>query len=267
VRPFALNIIAAAHPKSDASQAMRTLSGVGFEAPRMPTSIDIHARLRLILRGLAALSGLALAGLALAASAVFASPASAMTFEQISGPADCAERACILASGLIDADAPGDFERFVKLRRLQPGALVVLNSEGGVLMDGLTLGALIREARFSTTVQSGGDCASACAFTFLGGVQRSVGHGARVGLHQIYSNPQARDAISVADAQILMSRVAAHIERMGGGMDMLIAILRTPPQSIHWLSAAELSRMGVTTGASDVVANPPPAAALVRGTG
>jgi hypothetical protein len=144
---------------------------------------------------------------------------------------------------------------------------VVLNSEGGGLIDGLSLGGLIREAGFSTTVQSGGDCASACAFTFLGGVQRSVGQGARVGLHQIYSNPQARDAISVADAQILMSRVAAHIERMGGGMDMLIAILRTPPQSIHWLSPAELSSMGVTTGASDAAPQPPRAVALVQGTG
>jgi hypothetical protein len=48
---------------------------------------------------------------------------------------------------------------------------------------------------------------------------------------------------------------------------MLIAILRTPPKSIHWLSPAELSSMGVITGASNVVLKAPPAVALVQGTG
>jgi hypothetical protein len=206
--------------------------------------------------------GMIVAAIALAAAVLaFAAPASAMTFEQITGPTDCAQRACILASGMIDAQTPGDFNRFVKDHHVASGALVVLNSEGGVLLYGLSLGDLIRKDGLSTTVQAfdhaagrfeaGGECASACAFTFLGGVQRSVGQGARVGVHQIYSDPQARDALSVADAQYLTSLVAMHIQRMGAAMDMLILTLRTPPQNIHWLSSAELIHMAVTTASAD----------------
>jgi hypothetical protein len=201
---------------------------------------------RLFVRPLLAAFGLA------AILLTFATPAAAMTFEMITGASACGGKTCILASGLIDKDSVGQFQAFTKKHQVAPGAVVALNSEGGVLLYGLALGDQIRKAGFSTTLQDSAsgqpsECASACVFTFMGGVERTVGKGARVGVHQIYSDTQARDSLSVSDAQYLTSLVALHIDRMGGRLGILILALRTSPDAIHWFSASELSGLSVTT--------------------
>jgi len=185
-----------------------------------------------------------------------ATPADAMTFQQVSGPVECAKRDCILASGLVDGQTQGAFRELVRSRHIAPGALVILDSEGGVLLYALRVGEDIRKAGFSTVV--GGvdglsgeirpaECASACAFMFLGGVERAVAIGSKVGVHQIYANLQARDGLSVGDVQYLTSLCAMHIDSMGGGVGILVEALRTPPQGVHWFSTEELSRLAVVT--------------------
>ena len=89
-------------------------------------------------------------------------------------------------------------------------------------------------------------------FAFLGGVRRDVAPGSRVGVHQIYGNVQARDGVSVGDVQLLTSLTAMHIDNMGGGIGILIEALRTPPETVHWFSGAELSRLAVVTRRSDL---------------
>jgi hypothetical protein len=202
---------------------------------------------RLIVRPLLAAFGFA------AILMSFATPAAAMTFEMITGASSCGGKTCILASGLIDKDSVGQFQAFAKKHQIEPGAVVALNSEGGVLLYGLALGDQIRKAGLSTTLQDSAsgqpptECASACVFTFMGGVERTVGKGARVGVHQIYSDTQARDSLSVSDAQYLTSLVALHIDKMGGRLGILILALRTSPDAVHWFSASELSGLSVTT--------------------
>ncbi|MDB5459336.1 MAG: hypothetical protein JWO72_1077 [Caulobacteraceae bacterium] len=223
--------------------------------------------MRLSLRGgrniLERFAGAAGAAVLASALAVFSSPAAAMTFQESPASDACGSRPCILASGLIDKHSVGEFDAFVRKNKPAPGATVALNSEGGVLIFGLELGQHIRQNGFSTTVPGSGfapdapppgECASACVFTFMGGVQRSVGKGARVGVHQIYSDTQARDSLSVSDAQYLTSLVALQIDRMGGRLGILILALRTSPNNIHWFSATELSGLGVVTAARYVVA-------------
>jgi hypothetical protein len=84
---------------------------------------------------------------------------------------------------------------------------------------------------------------------FLGGVERTVYDGSRVGVHQIYANLQARDALSVGDVQFLTSLCAMHIDHMGGGVGILVEALRTPPEAVHWFSAEEMARLQLVTPA------------------
>ena len=60
---------------------------------------------------------------------------------------------------------------------------VFLKSEGGSLLEGIALGKVIRNLGFDTTIgyldnyrnsQYSGMCASACAYTFAGGVARYI---------------------------------------------------------------------------------------------
>lgn len=182
--------------------------------------------------------------------------AEAMTFETVSGPAECAGHACVLASGAIDGHTSRDFEAFLKERKIARGGVVVLNSEGGDLMESLKLGNEIREAGLATTVREydkgsgqfrdGGACASACTYAFLGGVERSVGKGARIGVHQIYTAGDTW-ALSAQDGLELMSLVAVHVRRMCGDLDLLIPAMKTRPGDMHWLSPGELTRYAVVT--------------------
>lgn len=191
---------------------------------------------------------------------VSSSPAAAMTFKRVTGGEACAERACILASGEIQEDTGKAFRTFLRRERIAPGALVILDSQGGDVLQALVMGGEIRKAGLSTRVEagtfgsdavSGGACASACAYVFLGGVTRSVTEGARLGVHQIFGRYRE---LSGEDSQMLMALIAVHIQRCGGSMDLMISALRTPPEKMHWLSPSELSRFGVVTG-GDAFAN------------
>lgn len=85
----------------------------------------------------------------------------------------------------------GDFERFkavVERNRFKIGAVVLLDSPGGVAADGFAIGDLIREKRYPTIAAGG--CYSACALIFLGGSERYFAEGADervfVAFHGLY---------------------------------------------------------------------------------
>jgi hypothetical protein len=192
-----------------------------------------------------------------------AQPASAMTFKKVTSGHGCAERTCVIANGEIDDSTERDFTAFVRDQKIPRGAVVVLDSHGGNVVTALALGGRIRKGGFATSVQSfnaakgefvdGGECASACAYVFLSGVERDVGKGARVGLHQMFS-ADSRDPISVGDVQWFTNLLLAHVDRMGGRSGIVTLALRTPPQSMHWLSKSELNRLNMVTPAAVTVA-------------
>jgi hypothetical protein len=189
-----------------------------------------------------------------------AAPASAMTFTVTTAPAACKPEGCIIATGDIDGDSGKDLARFVKANKVQRGAVVVMQSDGGNLLGGLALGTAIRQAGFATTVAkyddqtghftAGGACASACAYAFLGGLQRSVGEGSRLGVHQVCGPPGKPWELSAQDSQWLMAMVAVYLNQMGVSMDVMILALRTSPTDMHWLSPVELAQYSVTNRAN-----------------
>jgi hypothetical protein len=187
----------------------------------------------------------------------FAPSAAAMTFEMAPAQGGCVARVCVLATGEIGPSSAAEFQAFVRKQKVPRGAVVVLNSQGGDVLAALALGGQIRNAGLATAVQAydraaarfvhGGDCASACAFVFIGGVERTVADGARVGVHQMYPRVRMADDDTISDMQFLTALVALHIDRMGAGTGMLVLALRTSRQDMRWLSAAELGRFGVIT--------------------
>jgi len=198
------------------------------------------------------------AALVVIAALVFtAFPAAAMTFEKITGPAECAARACVVASGEIDGRDAQDFQRFARANDIGPGDLVALDSGGGNLVGSLALGAAFRKAGLATTVRSydrasggfrdTGSCASACVYAFLGGVERSVAPHARLGVHQVAAATDETWTLSASDGQWLMSLAAVHLGRMGAKLELLTLALRTRPNDMRWLSDEELVRYDVVT--------------------
>src|SRR5262245_65171792 len=95
--------------------------------------------------------------------------------------------ALVYLDGRIDAGAPDRLAR--TLSGIKGAAAVWLNSPGGNLFAGMQLGRIIREHGASTYIIDSrallpGECYSACALAFLGGVHRFIDHGARYGVHR-----------------------------------------------------------------------------------
>ncbi|WP_395672059.1 hypothetical protein [Phenylobacterium sp.] len=177
---------------------------------------------------------------------------------------DCDRAECIVASGVIGPDTAREFRAFLKREAILPGASVVFDSKGGNLAQGLKLGLHIRRAGFSTTIQRydqsrgvfvrGGECASACAYAFLGGTRRTVPAGSRVGVHQfsITTTPIAWNGAS--EIQTTTATVISYLNLVGASPQLAASALKTPPDRVLWLSARELSRLHVVTGEGETTA-------------
>lgn len=86
------------------------------------------------------------------------------------------------------AIAEGDAARFERvLRQSQPVSEVLLDSRGGLVIEGLAMGRAIRRAGLSTRIPKGARCASSCADIFMGGIARRVDEGGRYGIHMATS--------------------------------------------------------------------------------
>lgn len=195
---------------------------------------------------------------------------SSMRFEWRSEqPADLCGKTCrtwISAVGPVTERTPGDFAAFAAEKDVR-GATLVLDSEGGSVVDTLALGRALRALDLTTTVGAtvigtapdGGTttrlspaaaCELMCAFVLLAGTHRYVPPQARILVHQIWlakkrERPEA--ASYTADEIVLVERdigsLARYTIEMGGGIELLETALRVPPwQPLHQLSGDEIAR-------------------------
>jgi ATP-dependent protease ClpP protease subunit len=225
--------------------------------------------IRILLGGLV----LALTGLTALAGTDSSNDPSTMRFQWRSdGPADLCGKTCrvwISAVGPITERTPKDFAAFAVDRDVH-GAVLVLDSEGGSVVDTLELGRQLRRLDITTTVgktttAAGGrgrttispsaSCESMCAFVLLAGAHRYVPAEARVLVHQIWlarkrERPEA--ASYAADEIVLVERDIGSLARftieMGGNIELLETALKVPPwQPLYRLSRDEILRMGLNT--------------------
>jgi hypothetical protein len=215
--------------------------------------------------------------------------ASTMRFSRfLEGPAEACVGACrifIVASGMISAETPREFDNFVRGQDLG-GATLVLDSKGGSVHGAMALGRAIRALGLTTTVgrvkevasQGGprrgalsprGECQSMCAFVVLGGTRRFVPQESRVLVHQIWLGDRREDAAAAqytAEDLVLVQRdigrLVQYTAEMGGGSELIEVALRIPPwEPMRALSREELHRTRLDTNA-DRSAQAPLAAAV-----
>lgn len=132
----------------------------------------------------------------------------------------------VAAEGVITRDTPAAFEKFLRSYDASITNVIEFHSPGGNLAAGLELGRLIRKAKYRTRigrsislegvmdvyVYKNPICASACAYAFLGGVDRSFDEAAVYGLHRFGIEGKKIEGDA---AQILTSKLAGYLEEMG----------------------------------------------------
>ena len=150
------------------------------------------------------------------------------------------------------------------------GNRVVLNSPGGSLLGGIILGAVIRDLGLTTevgyvTTQNGGReilrdkayCLSACAYAFLGGLERDVNSVSRLGFHRFYNPIDFIDnsldsaglmrSISSEDTQKISSLLVLYIVQMGIDARMLIHFQHYGADSVYVFNETDAIKYGIVT--------------------
>ncbi|WP_281684580.1 hypothetical protein [Thalassobaculum salexigens] len=171
----------------------------------------------------------------------------------------------LVLSGNIES---GDSERLERILARNVLLEATLASPGGVMVEGLQIGQLLRTAGVATRVGRGRECASACFFAFLGGSLRSVEPSGRLGVHMHTAamSPEYIDKLkrilvnrelSVDDrirlivllneqqSAVAAGMIAHYVVRMGVSIEVFDPLFTTHSFTMHWLSAAEMRRFNV----------------------
>jgi hypothetical protein len=176
----------------------------------------------------------------------------------------------LAAKGDIMPDSADQLSTYLREQKLTEWkGSVRFNSPGGNLIGGIKLGELIRKQGMSTEVggsipldsarnwpheRTKGDCVSACAFAYLGGVERFFDEkeGNRVGIHQFYdlsalADPSAKlfNAIDFSTQQLLSALIVEYVMRMGVDPHLVIIAANTLPTDMHYLSHQEAEELKV----------------------
>jgi hypothetical protein len=129
----------------------------------------------------------------------------------------------VAAEGVITEDTPAKFAKYLASHDRKVTSTIELHSPGGKLAAGLALGRMIRAAGYSTRVKrtislsdyitnvyhyKSAVCLSACAYAFLGGIDRSFDKNDLYGLHRFGLTAGKIDSDA---AQVVTSEIAKYL--------------------------------------------------------
>lgn len=175
-----------------------------------------------------------------------------MEFTIGSEPQRCGDPGCggwINAIGEITPSTPSEFEAFLAQTPYPPLA-IRFTSPGGSLIAGIKLGEIIRKHKFNTETIM---CASACAYAFFGGIERSfVDENSKLGVHRFYhskalQNPtlQQFSGSDLDDTQQLMAGLLLYAMKMDIDLRILAIAAEAGPEEMRWLSLEEARELRV----------------------
>lgn len=124
--------------------------------------------------------------------------------------------------------------------RYRPGskiAAIDLDTPGGDVAAGNTLGLITRLNGLDTFLYPGATCASACAVIFFSGKQKIVGSGARIGVHRAsIAGSKSENSLTFA----VSKQIAETLNSVGVSRLITDKLLYTPANQITWLTSEDL---------------------------
>lgn len=168
-------------------------------------------------------------------------------------------------SGMVEE---GDSKKFIEVYETMSrggGAptMVVLDSFGGDVREGLVIGLFIAEKKMATIVESKMNCFSSCISIFAAGNPRTAYPKARLGVHRaadISSEAVKNKNKDNADARAVTIAVNDYYRKFKVPDSIRIAMIDTPPDKIYQLTEEELKRFNTKAPAKK-----PPKAELSAG--
>lgn len=151
----------------------------------------------------------------------------------------------------------GDAAKFDAITAGYQSGIVILNSDGGVAIEGMEIGEAIRArpakpVGMVTIVLDGNRCASACALVFAGGQIREMQAHALLGAHAVYVT--GTDGVSRETGQG-NAMVGAYLTKLGYSYQTVAAMTSAAPGDMTWLNPAEARQIGLGVLTVDQNAN------------
>ena len=145
-----------------------------------------------------------------------------------------AGRTVIYISGPIDL---GDYDRFLDVLDQGRPDLLVLNSPGGNLSEGLAIAAEIGLLRIPTFVGDSSGCFSACALIWVAGTPRIMSNGTEIGVHAAYYLVEEIDgSLEPVVSSVGNANIGAFLNGLGLDIDAIEFFVAPPPDSIALLT-------------------------------
>ncbi|MFS8055267.1 hypothetical protein QD357_20830 [Rhizobium sp. BR 317] len=149
-----------------------------------------------------------------------------------------------MVAGEIDANE--DLSKFVTAVQANNTRVILFKSPGGNVLKAMELGRLIRSLRLATVQVRAGECESACALAFMGGVIRFADPGS-IGVHKSSfadtSGMNVSDAVSAV--QQLTADVMTYMTEMGIDPALMQLALKYDSDDIRYLSGSEMEQYRV----------------------
>jgi hypothetical protein len=123
-----------------------------------------------------------------------------------------------------------DAEKFASMTRGMPRVTVSLDSAGGVVDVAIEIARRVRGRGYGTAVHTGARCDSACPLIWFAGIQRYLGHEARLGFHSARQGDWP-DRYEAGNAQM-----RAYLTELGDMPPELVALLlKANPDQLGYL--------------------------------
>ncbi|MGZ2405111.1 hypothetical protein ACVIKO_002371 [Rhizobium ruizarguesonis] len=143
---------------------------------------------------------------------------------------------------------------------------ISFDSPGGNVVTAIRFGRAIRALNARTLQIRALECASACAFAFVGGVERFAEPGS-IGVHRISLSDDVPmdNKLAVSTVQLMTGEIIGYLTDMGVSPNLLQLSLSIDSTDIRYLTAAEMRDWNINTpedmpSAQESAPSPPGAA-------
>jgi hypothetical protein len=160
----------------------------------------------------------------------------------------------LLVTGDIE---PGDAAKFRSAASKYDNGYVLLESNGGSLVDALDIGETIHLKGWPTAVINGSSCNSAYALIWLAGIPRALSRSGKIGFHAAYSDSGG----SEQESGVANAMVGRYLTLLNLPEKAVIFATSSPPSELSWLTATNYRSTGIdVTVIDDIDFNEPQSA-------
>jgi len=158
----------------------------------------------------------------------------------------------IYASGQIRHGDLYKLQRKYRSLSKQRQTIVVFNSNGGELKEGLKIGRFLKDNRIGSAVRKNSICASSCALAFLGGRSKSgsklmiLPHSSRLGFHAFYY--KNGNYVRLNKVQKDLSSLFSYTSYVGAPNYLMSKMFDTSSKKMYWVNRRDRRALNLKSG-------------------